>query len=82
MKSFMNFPESLLHVLLLFIPLIGIFIALSCVPKKKEIKKPVSPESFVVHPEWSKSANIYEVNIRQYTPEGTFAAFPKTSSPP
>ena len=27
------------------------------------------------HPEWSKSSNIYEVNIRQYTPEGTFAAF-------
>ncbi len=27
------------------------------------------------HPEWSKNATIYEVNIRQYTPEGTFAAF-------
>ncbi len=26
-------------------------------------------------PEWAKSANIYEVNIRQYTPEGTFDAF-------
>lgn len=26
-------------------------------------------------PSWAKSANIYEVNIRQYTPEGTFAAF-------
>jgi glycosidase len=26
-------------------------------------------------PAWSYSANIYEVNIRQYTPEGTFAAF-------
>jgi glycosidase len=26
-------------------------------------------------PEWAKNANIYEVNIRQYTPEGTFAAF-------
>lgn len=29
----------------------------------------------VTHPEWSKNANIYEVNIRQYTPEGTFNAF-------
>ncbi len=29
------------------------------------------------HPEWAKSANIYEVNIRQYTPEGTFKAFEK-----
>lgn len=27
------------------------------------------------HPAWAKSANIYEVNIRQYTPEGTFRAF-------
>ena len=33
--------------------------------------------SAVVHPEWSKNAVIYEVNIRQYTPEGTFAAFEK-----
>ena len=26
-------------------------------------------------PQWAKAANIYEVNIRQYTPEGTFNAF-------
>jgi alpha-amylase len=26
-------------------------------------------------PTWAKSANIYEVNIRQYTPEGTLEAF-------
>src|SRR3954471_3615972 len=25
--------------------------------------------------DWSYNTNIYEVNIRQYTPEGTFAAF-------
>jgi cyclomaltodextrinase len=29
----------------------------------------------LVHPEWSKNATIYEVNIRQHTPEGTFSAF-------
>ncbi|MFC2133946.1 alpha-amylase family glycosyl hydrolase [Bacteroidota bacterium] len=29
----------------------------------------------VVHTDWSKNATIYEVNIRQYTPEGTFKAF-------
>jgi len=33
------------------------------------------PLSTVSHPEWSKNANIYEVNIRQFTPEGTFKAF-------
>ncbi|TAJ11719.1 alpha-amlyase [Marinilabiliaceae bacterium JC017] len=27
------------------------------------------------HPEWTKNASIYEVNIRQFTPEGTFKAF-------
>lgn len=29
----------------------------------------------VHHPEWSRNAVIYEVNTRQYTPEGTFKAF-------
>jgi len=29
------------------------------------------------HPDWSKNATMYEVNIRQHTPEGTFAAFEK-----
>ncbi|MFH1312313.1 MAG: alpha-amylase family glycosyl hydrolase [Candidatus Eisenbacteria bacterium] len=29
----------------------------------------------VSHPEWSRNASIYEVNIRQYSPGGTFAEF-------
>ncbi|MBA3675462.1 MAG: DUF3459 domain-containing protein, partial [Chitinophagaceae bacterium] len=29
------------------------------------------------HPSWSNNTNIYEVNVRQYTPEGTFQAFGK-----
>ncbi len=28
-------------------------------------------------PEWTKNAVIYEVNVRQFTPEGTFKAFEK-----
>ena len=35
----------------------------------KKIKQP--------HPKWSYSTNIYEVNTRQYMPEGTFKAFAK-----
>jgi glycosidase len=31
--------------------------------------------SQVAHPSWTENANIYEVNIRQYTPAGTFRAF-------
>lgn len=27
------------------------------------------------HPAWSRNAVIYQVNVRQYTPEGTFKAF-------
>ena len=27
----------------------------------------------IAHPEWSYNASIYEVNVRQYTPSGTFA---------
>ena len=40
--------------------------------KKKELK-PFTSE--VVHPEWSKNVVLYEVNVRQYTDEGTFNAF-------
>jgi glycosidase len=39
---------------------------------KKEVKPFISD---VVHPEWSKNAVLYEVNVRQFTPEGTFNAF-------
>lgn len=40
--------------------------------RKKELKPFVSE---VVHPEWSKNIVMYEVNVRQYTKEGTFNAF-------
>jgi glycosidase len=39
--------------------------------------KPVAKNTKPQHPDWTKHANIYEVNIRQYTPEGTFKAFDK-----
>jgi glycosidase len=29
------------------------------------------------HPAWIMQGNVYEVNVRQYTPEGTFKAFAK-----
>ena len=28
----------------------------------------------VHHPDWSRGASIYEVNLRQFTPEGTLRA--------
>lgn len=35
----------------------------------------VPPVSAVAHPEWSRNAVIYEVNLRQYTPQGSLRAF-------
>jgi glycosidase len=59
---------------LLTILLAGILLITGCsiFGKKKELKPFVSE---VIHPEWSKNAVIYEVNVRQYTDEGTFKAF-------
>jgi alpha-amylase len=37
---------------------------------------PAQPLPFV-HPAWIMQGNIYEVNVRQYTPEGTLNAFAK-----
>ena len=31
-----------------------------------------------LHPAWSEQSNIYEVNVRQYSKEGTFKAFEKS----
>ena len=36
-----------------------------------------SETKVVRHPSWSKSATIYEVNVRQHTAAGTFAALEK-----
>lgn len=45
--------------------------------KKGQIKKSENLVSKVKHPEWSKNATIYEVNLRQFTNEGTILAFLK-----
>ena len=40
-------------------------------------QKLVSPAKIDGHPAWIMQGNIYEVNVRQYTKEGTFNAFAK-----
>lgn len=45
----------------------------SCKPEVKVTEEPFTIERV----EWSYNATIYEVNIRQFTPEGTFEAFEK-----
>lgn len=47
---------------------------ISC--KSKAPKTETTTQTAVAaHPEWIMKGNIYEVNVRQYTPEGTFNAF-------
>ena len=52
--------------------LLGIALtALSCTTEKTSIQNMNNPQ------EWKHTTNIYEVNLRQYTKEGTFKAFEK-----
>ncbi|KKK73511.1 hypothetical protein LCGC14_2893090, partial [marine sediment metagenome] len=43
-------------------------------PKLQHYAYQPTPYVQVKHPEWSKNAVIYQINTRQFTPEGTFAA--------
>jgi len=64
-----------LAVLLLFVPPL----ATSCAKETSDSSARNSAlrrdSSTVVHPEWSRTACIYEVNVRQYSPGGTFTEF-------
>ena len=51
----------------LFISLI-LFVVTSCTPK------PAENRTTVVHPDWTGNAVIYQINVRQFTKEGTLAA--------
>lgn len=44
---------------------------------RNPVSNPYQSQPYVqlTHPEWSRNATIYEVNLRQFTPEGTFEAF-------
>ncbi|MFN3968091.1 alpha-amylase family glycosyl hydrolase [Flavobacterium sp.] len=54
-------------------------LSVSCIKEKngETTDSRYQPKEFVEvkHPDWSKNATIYEANIRQFTPEGTFKAF-------
>ena len=55
-----------------------LFIAVACTPKPKSVETTVLKTAPVVSwtaPDWAKNAAIYEVNLRQYTKEGTIKSF-------
>lgn len=53
----------------------GFLIAIGSFVGCKKSAAPQPEQQAPVQPEWVKNAVIYEVNTRQYTPEGTFNAF-------
>jgi len=53
---------------------VSLALVVSCAEAPQEEAEPETPVA-TRHLEWVRNANIYEVNIRQYTPEGTFKAF-------
>ncbi len=61
----------------IYLLLIATFLITACKQQQTPITKPEGTEKDAPHPtpDWFKNANIYEVNLRQYTPEGTFKAF-------
>jgi glycosidase len=61
-----------LGIVVLLLAIVTTIAGCSIFGKKKEL---VPFTSEVIHPDWSKNAVVYEVNIRQFTPEGTFNAF-------
>ncbi len=56
--------------------LAGLLFLAGC--KRKTSPVSIDEKTFtseVIHPDWSKNVTLYEVNVRQYTKEGTFNAF-------
>src|ERR1700709_714664 len=57
------------------------FCCIACNMEVKHGNAPAdTPEKPAIssHPDWSYQSNIYEVNVRQYTREGTFKAFERS----
>ena len=58
---------------------IAALLACAAAPAAAQTADPWQPQPFVEieHPEWSRDAVLYQINTRQFTPEGTFAAAQK-----
>lgn len=69
MNSMLKRLRSIFSSLVLAI-LLAIFISLTACNARNT---PPAEKFQIAHPEWSYNATIYEVNVRQYTPSGTFA---------
>jgi glycosidase len=70
MKKFVTKEISLITIVLSFL-----LIACKDQPKSGQTGNLDSAHYMVKHPDWIKSVNIYEVNLRQYTKSGTIKEF-------
>ncbi len=62
----------------LFCLSLGVILLAPLSKSNAQSEKKVSSNNVIDgHPRWIMQGNIYEVNVRQYTPEGTFKAFAK-----
>ena len=70
----------MLYLKLIKIPLLVLLLLTSCKEAKKTSDSGVAAnvDSLSANKMWYASSNIYEVNLRQYTTEGTFKAFAKS----
>ena len=64
----------LIYLIVFLVFFLGIGVGYTLAQGKQGIPP---PRSEVKHVDWSKNATIYEVNIRQFSKEGTFKAFEK-----
>ena len=65
------------------IPLVLLILFTGCTQRPEPAAKPAAneleryqpvPYVKIIHPDWSKNASIYQINTRQFTPEGTLRA--------
>ncbi|MBH8558452.1 alpha-amylase family glycosyl hydrolase [Hymenobacter negativus] len=77
----MTYPASFRPLRVLLLPLLLLGACQSGTKPKPEADTAAAPvaapdlAAFTVrHPEWARHATIYQVNVRQYTPQGTFRA--------
>ncbi|MFA5418364.1 MAG: alpha-amylase family glycosyl hydrolase [Bacteroidales bacterium] len=54
---------------------ISTMMLIGCQNQTQQVQEPPKADTVLTHVDWSKSANIYEVNLRQHTMEGTIKAF-------
>ncbi|SMO75889.1 alpha-amylase family glycosyl hydrolase [Gracilimonas mengyeensis] len=65
--------QRIKHLLLALVTVSAVLLS-SCAAPEVDNATTQAPESKVEQLEWSKNASIYEINVRQYSEEGTFDA--------